>query len=683
MPPKKKARTDASAATITSGRVTRSRAKALKEQSDAMATSEHKVTEQPEVQPQPQAAVEVRIKPQVRTLPLSVIEDLALDVLIEIFVKLHPCDLLSLARTSKAFRAFLMNRRSTGVWKAARRRVSGRIPGCPRELSEPQYAVLVFTSECMRCGQLGVEKAYWEILARYCRVCKATEMEIPAVSATNHVSHISCPDFTEPRSSTSHYESIQYYHQPEVARFKFLLQSRERQKLTKRQVIEYAMAAVQTREKVAPIPRLVKFLTRSLLADIMQRLAQLEWAEELSKLTRERLEKFRALKPVRKVDPLTDREWQMIQGEVVKFMQQMRADRIEDERKVLFVRRLRIWKRIVDAYEESLGSRNPTSDLQAIFSDLALMPQVRNLILIPDISDADLEVRLLELRDSIPQMQAQWYHECEQQLSSLVGADETVAAQRAGISPASMAVVTFICCKRGCQREGLRWPNILAHRCGRGASYTPERGDSTYQYAVMALCGDREYPWHYRPPFIARIVSQAAQGRFRLCGRDPCAMSYADLEEQGVRLYCKICAVPVVGYMEVYDWESAVSRQPSTQVSLSLTRHSGSWAVLDQANTAVAIAYEKSKRMAGDVPDAIFGCTRCRYRSRGFPLNHCETAHKIEEPEIGKDFYLHPETPQSRALWVLMYPEDTRTNRKAARDVKAGRAVFSPYLYNG
>ena len=67
----------------------------------------------------------------------------------QIFSRLHPRDLLSLARTSKAFRSFLMNRRSTRVWQAARQAVSDRIPQCPYELSEPKYAVLLFTSECM------------------------------------------------------------------------------------------------------------------------------------------------------------------------------------------------------------------------------------------------------------------------------------------------------------------------------------------------------------------------------------------------------------------------------------------------------------------------------------------------------------------------------------------------------
>ncbi|KAI0332368.1 hypothetical protein GY45DRAFT_1299392 [Cubamyces sp. BRFM 1775] len=691
MPPRKKARTDASAVPTPSGRITRSRAKALEEQGDAAGTRKHEDSKQPEIQQQAQTPVEVRIKPYDRTLPLSAIEDMPLDVLIEIFSRLHPRDLLSLARTSKAFRSFLMNRRSTRVWQAARQAVSERIPQCPYELSEPKYAVLLFTSECMHCGQLGVEKAYWKILARYCCACEATEV-VSRETIAGLLSSIEDetqardgPVLTIIREAWCPWSGLlEYYHRPEVAHLQLLLRVLKRHKLTKRQVIEDAMAAVEKRAKFVQVlegwavqeelrkKQEIIHLRNARASQAKERLVQLGWAEELTKLSKERSDMFRALKPLYKVDTLTNEEWQTIQGEMVTFMEETRALRIKAEWKALLQRRLRIWERIVRSYEDSLGCRDPTSDLRAMFSDLALVPAVRDLILVPDIDDADLEVELLKLRGTIPQMQADWYRKCEQQLSSLVGANETAAAERAGISPASMAVVTFTCSKRDCGREGLRWPDILAHRCGRRVSYPSTCGDRAYQEAVVALCSRRENPWQHSPHFTVRIVSKVPQDRIRLSGRDPYRMSYTDV--RGVRFYCAICAVPAVGYMEVYDWETAdYHGRPRCG--------HGRWAVLDPENTAVAIAYERSNRMAGNIPDAIFGCTHCRYRSEKHPSRHCETAHKIVKPEINKDFYLHPDTPQAGKLPVLMYPEYARTDRTAARDVKAGKAVFSPHLY--
>ncbi len=65
----------------------------------------------------------------------------------QIFGLMHPRDLLNLARTSKAFRAFLLSRVSEPFWRAARGQVEG-LPQCPNFLSEPAYANLVFFSHC-------------------------------------------------------------------------------------------------------------------------------------------------------------------------------------------------------------------------------------------------------------------------------------------------------------------------------------------------------------------------------------------------------------------------------------------------------------------------------------------------------------------------------------------------------
>ena len=61
---------------------------------------------------------------------------------------LLPLDLLHLAKTTKGFREFLMNRAvSLPFWKGARRNVDG-LPECPEILSEPEYACLVFGTAC-------------------------------------------------------------------------------------------------------------------------------------------------------------------------------------------------------------------------------------------------------------------------------------------------------------------------------------------------------------------------------------------------------------------------------------------------------------------------------------------------------------------------------------------------------
>ncbi|EIW60439.1 uncharacterized protein TRAVEDRAFT_77410, partial [Trametes versicolor FP-101664 SS1] len=70
-----------------------------------------------------------------------------LDVLVEIFSLMHPRDLLNLARTTRAFRSFLMNRAASPFWRDARKTVEG-LPDCPPYLSEPAYANLTFFACC-------------------------------------------------------------------------------------------------------------------------------------------------------------------------------------------------------------------------------------------------------------------------------------------------------------------------------------------------------------------------------------------------------------------------------------------------------------------------------------------------------------------------------------------------------
>jgi hypothetical protein len=67
---------------------------------------------------------------------------------LQIASHLCPIDLLHLARTSKFLRAVLMSRiTSNHIWKASRANIDG-LPACPSDLSEPQYARLVFDNSC-------------------------------------------------------------------------------------------------------------------------------------------------------------------------------------------------------------------------------------------------------------------------------------------------------------------------------------------------------------------------------------------------------------------------------------------------------------------------------------------------------------------------------------------------------
>lgn len=60
---------------------------------------------------------------------------------------LHPCDLLNLARLSKDFHGFFLSRSTAYVWRRALNEV--KLPPCPEDLCEPEYASLIFDAFCM------------------------------------------------------------------------------------------------------------------------------------------------------------------------------------------------------------------------------------------------------------------------------------------------------------------------------------------------------------------------------------------------------------------------------------------------------------------------------------------------------------------------------------------------------
>ncbi len=65
----------------------------------------------------------------------------------QVFAQLEPYDLVRLARTTKALRNLLLNPPSAPVWRKCRDNVPG-LPHCPKGLSEPRYAHLMFEQIC-------------------------------------------------------------------------------------------------------------------------------------------------------------------------------------------------------------------------------------------------------------------------------------------------------------------------------------------------------------------------------------------------------------------------------------------------------------------------------------------------------------------------------------------------------
>jgi hypothetical protein len=78
---------------------------------------------------------------------LSGVLALPLDIFFEITSHLHPLDLLRLSRASRHFARMFLRKDNRHAWLASRRTVEG-LPDCPSDISEAQYAHLLFESVC-------------------------------------------------------------------------------------------------------------------------------------------------------------------------------------------------------------------------------------------------------------------------------------------------------------------------------------------------------------------------------------------------------------------------------------------------------------------------------------------------------------------------------------------------------
>ncbi|KAG8925925.1 hypothetical protein FRC02_009339 [Tulasnella sp. 418] len=102
---------------------------------------------------------------------LADLMNMPIEIFAEICSHLYPVDLLHLARSSKRLRAILMTEDSVSIWRTSRKNQVNGLPDCPDDLSEPQYAALVFTTVCQGCTGLRAVRVHYGLRTRHCIRC--------------------------------------------------------------------------------------------------------------------------------------------------------------------------------------------------------------------------------------------------------------------------------------------------------------------------------------------------------------------------------------------------------------------------------------------------------------------------------------------------------------------------------
>ncbi|KAG8791713.1 hypothetical protein FRC12_008314 [Ceratobasidium sp. 428] len=98
------------------------------------------------------------------------------DIFLEIARHLTPPDLLTLARSTKLFRAMFMSRSAAPIWQRAISNVVG-LPTCPSSLCAPQYVSLIYSKTCSECGARAMRRMDTRLHVRLCAACRTKLVE--------------------------------------------------------------------------------------------------------------------------------------------------------------------------------------------------------------------------------------------------------------------------------------------------------------------------------------------------------------------------------------------------------------------------------------------------------------------------------------------------------------------------
>ncbi|KAF8156868.1 hypothetical protein B0H34DRAFT_710942 [Crassisporium funariophilum] len=105
-----------------------------------------------------------------RSSDLQIVLDLPMELIFEIFERLHPVDLYNFVRTTKGLRQMLLSRKAESIWSESFLRHPD-IPACPADVSFPEWTSLLFgPNKCDDCSEAAAMPEF-ACRTRLCTTC--------------------------------------------------------------------------------------------------------------------------------------------------------------------------------------------------------------------------------------------------------------------------------------------------------------------------------------------------------------------------------------------------------------------------------------------------------------------------------------------------------------------------------
>uniref|UniRef100_A0A0W0FTM3 F-box domain-containing protein n=1 Tax=Moniliophthora roreri TaxID=221103 RepID=A0A0W0FTM3_MONRR len=645
-----------------------------------------------------------------RTARLSRLPELPVDILFEIFGHLMPLDLLHLARTNKDLRQLLMRKSASSTWKEAFSNVTDI--GCPDDVSYPAWASLIWDKDCHNCRTPNSRTMNFFLRIRLCARCSRSCLsEIGVGEETRGVKSIiqECIPYSNwgngyaaskvcvVRVKREFQKGLERAGEDgEEAKSEFIRQKKEvlRKQNDHAALWESWSNSLQNdrqRELDDIRDKRSRALERKLIAEGYE--AEVQRLNDSSAVYYDKpFPRWADHPAVKQPKPLTDRHWNQIKSDMIKYMEDVKADRLREERRRL------IWKRRELATEFLISYRSthhPPGNFFPSPIDFWFWRPIKELIDSPSTETVKFDFHDINIAPFVNR----WIEEKMSELCRLLRfSDEFWYARPADLK---RATCVFSCTHHQFHRfpnnlwpEGhypcMWFPEFIHHPCNALEWKSHDPGDVEYleisaeddQYtridkdvrAGASLEIGAEFPGRYwrRRQWSTKWLtydekaSRTVRNILDACGMDRKA-TVESVDEADPRVVCLKCSFGAkpdgVRRYPILTWRGAVQH--------SMKRHWGdsgvSWHMLSSEEAARARVLEQqeyARRGIEKPPERSWRCGQCKdtsqdpgYMSLVILNQHFDEKHDgSKNIEADVDYYRGMDMPPRQPLVVQMIP---------------------------
>ncbi|KAK0486349.1 hypothetical protein IW261DRAFT_1455036 [Armillaria novae-zelandiae] len=528
-----------------------------------------------------------------------------------IFSKLDPLDLLRLSRTTKGFRALLLQRSSTFVWKRARQNTEG-LPPLPEDLSEPKFAHLAFDGHCDNCLRY-TPYVQWEPRTKFCRKCLTNSTLYTNGAPEPVASFVPSYDFS---SSSGH--RLYHYYIPAITALLEESESlsdemRDAWVLRKRDAfmtlqIHARLCDDWSDSRAEDRSNELDDLRYRRLEQVIERLTILGWDEELQ--DQRLIDELAWHKLVRQSQPrlLTERAWSTMSDALISIVKQHRDKRLAS---VVSTRMSEFRAAYSDAIRDV-----PLLPIYPKVVDAAVLKPFSKLLLDTPL-DQDITESLTAALARLSRVADKWRETQNSSLKALM--------LKAGLEPNLNLATSFFKCKfchRLCQ-----YPYVLAHSCTLLYRQDTFDRDNWKDYALGNLlqCGNARI-WSASQYTVDGEALKRVQFIIQACGLQPETATHEDMDSLNCRVICNDCST-VESF--VMQWQIAACHDNHSTVNPQ------AWKLLDDAKELGRVKIlEKLEKIAGYKGSHFsrtYICSHCKFLRRKDEMGqHLLEAHGVD-----------------------------------------------------